>query len=102
LTLVPGRAPEALAGLAPPDAIFIGGGLTNPGVAEACWQALKPGGRLVANAVTVQSEAALVGLRATIGGTLTRLSVAEATPLGAFDGWRAAMPVTILVADKPV
>lgn len=101
LVLVAGRAPEALAGLEPPDAIFIGGGLTIAGVAEQCWQALLPGGRLVANAVTVQSEAALVGLRERIGGELTRLSVAHAATLGRFDGWRSAMPVTILTVEKP-
>ncbi|KAA6186938.1 precorrin-6y C5,15-methyltransferase (decarboxylating) subunit CbiE [Thiohalocapsa marina] len=101
LGLVAGRAPQALDGLAPPDAVFIGGGLTVDGVAEACWQALKPGGRLVANAVTVQSESFLVGLRARIGGDLTRISVAHAAPLGRFDGWRTAMPVTILTAIKP-
>ncbi|MBO8086872.1 MAG: precorrin-6y C5,15-methyltransferase (decarboxylating) subunit CbiE [Marichromatium sp.] len=101
LMLVAGRAPEALDGLAAPDAIFIGGGLTRAGVAERCWAALKPGGRLVANAVTLQSEAFLVELRGRIGGELTRISVAHASPLGAFDGWRTAMPVTLLSAIKP-
>ncbi|MGB5830488.1 MAG: precorrin-6Y C5,15-methyltransferase (decarboxylating) subunit CbiT, partial [Thiohalocapsa sp.] len=100
LILIAGRAPEALEGLEPPDAIFIGGGLTVEGVAERCWQSLKPGGRLVANAVTVQSEAFLVGLRERIGGELSRVSVAHASPLGRFDGWRTAMPVTILTALK--
>lgn len=100
LELIAGRAPEALEGLEPPDAIFIGGGLTVEGVAERCWEALKPGGRLVANAVTIQSEAFLVALRARIGGELTRISVAHASPLGRFDGWRTAMPVTILTAEK--
>ncbi|QGU32507.1 precorrin-6y C5,15-methyltransferase (decarboxylating) subunit CbiE [Thermochromatium tepidum ATCC 43061] len=101
LILVAGRAPEALDGLEPPDAIFIGGGLRVAGLAERCWSALKPGGRLVANAVTVQSEAFLVELRARIGGELTRISVAHAAPLGRFDGWRTAMPVTLLTAVKP-
>lgn len=101
LRLVAGRAPEALEGLEPPDALFIGGGLTVAGVAERCWSALKPGGRLVANAVTIQSEAFLVDLRARIGGELTRISVAHASPLGRFDGWRTAMPVTLLTAVKP-
>ncbi|NEX19975.1 precorrin-6y C5,15-methyltransferase (decarboxylating) subunit CbiE [Thiorhodococcus mannitoliphagus] len=100
LTLVAGRAPEGLEGLEPPDAVFIGGGLTAEGVAEHCWQALKPGGRLVANAVTIQSEAFLVTLRERIGGELTRISVAHASPLGRFDGWRTAMPVTVLTAEK--
>jgi precorrin-6Y C5,15-methyltransferase (decarboxylating) len=101
LRVVAGKAPAALAGLPAPDAIFIGGGLTTAGVSEHCWQALRPGGRLVANAVTLQSEAALVALRACIGGELTRLSVAQAAPLGGFDGWRTAMPVTLLTAMKP-
>ena len=100
LVLVAGRAPDALNGLEPPDAIFIGGGLTVPEVAERCWSALKPGGRLVANAVTLQSEAFLVGLRERVGGELTRISVAQAAPLGRFDGWRSAMPVTLLSARK--
>jgi precorrin-6B C5,15-methyltransferase / cobalt-precorrin-6B C5,C15-methyltransferase len=101
LVLVAGRAPEALDGLEAPDAIFIGGGLTVADVAERGWSALKPGGRLVANAVTIQSEAFLVELRARIGGELTRISVAHAAPLGRFDGWRTAMPVTLLTAVKP-
>ncbi|ADC62740.1 precorrin-6y C5,15-methyltransferase (decarboxylating), CbiE subunit [Allochromatium vinosum DSM 180] len=101
LVLVAGRAPEALEGLQTPDSIFIGGGLTVAGVAERCWSALKPGGRLVANAVTIQSEAFLVALRERIGGELTRISVAHAAPLGRFDGWRTAMPVTLLTAVKP-
>jgi precorrin-6Y C5,15-methyltransferase (decarboxylating) len=101
LSLVAGRAPGALAQLPAPDAIFIGGGLTAEGVTEHCWQALRPGGRLVANGVTLQTEAALIALRARIGGELTRLSVAQAAPLGGFDGWRPAMPVTLLAAVKP-
>jgi len=100
LELVCAAAPEALEGLTPPDVIFIGGGLTVPGVAEGCWQALKPGGRLVANAVTIQTEAFLIEWRARIGGELSRLSVSQAAPLGRFDGWRTAMPVTILSATK--
>jgi len=100
LTLIAGRAPEALVGLEPPEAIFIGGGLTVPGVVEACWRALKPGGRLAANAVTLQTEAAVANWRAQFGGSLTRLSVAQAGPLGRFDVWRTALPVTVWVADK--
>jgi precorrin-6B C5,15-methyltransferase / cobalt-precorrin-6B C5,C15-methyltransferase len=101
LQLVAGRAPEALAGLATPDAVFIGGGLTAPGVLDACWAALPRGGRLVANAVTVQSEAALVAWRAQYGGTLTRIGIGEAQPLGGFDTWRQALPVTLYEAVKP-
>lgn len=101
LSLVAGRAPEALAGLPAPDAIFIGGGVTVPGVMEHCWASLKPGGRLLANAVTLQSEAMLMSWRERIGGELTRLSVAHAQPLGGFDTWRGALPITLLQVEKP-
>ncbi len=101
LQLVAGHAPEALAGLAAPDAIFIGGGVTVPGVLEHCWASLKSGGRLVANAVTLQSEAALVAWREQVGGELTRISVAQAQPLGGFDTWRSALPITVLDVRKP-
>ncbi|WP_343575467.1 precorrin-6y C5,15-methyltransferase (decarboxylating) subunit CbiE [Pseudomonas sp.] len=102
LQLVCGAAPEALQGLERPDAIFIGGGVTVPGVLEHCWEQLKPGGRLVANAVTLQSEALLVSWRERIGGELTRLAVAQALPLGGFDTWRAALPITLLEVWKPL
>jgi len=101
LEVVAGRAPAALADLPAPNAVFIGGGLTTDGVAERCWAALRPGGRLVANAVTLQSETALVALRARIGGELSRIQVADAAPLGRFDAWRPALPITVLVAQKP-
>lgn len=101
LQLVAGHAPQALAGLECPDAIFIGGGVTVPGVLEQCWQALKPGGRLIANAVTLQSEAMLVAWRERHGGELTRISVAQAQPLGDFDTWRSALPITLLECRKP-
>jgi precorrin-6Y C5,15-methyltransferase (decarboxylating) len=101
LNLVAGAAPGALQGLVEPDAVFIGGGVTEPGVIEACWAALKPGGRLVANAVTVQSEVLLIAWQEKIGGELTRLSVSHAKPLGGFDAWRAALPVTIFSVHKP-
>jgi precorrin-6B C5,15-methyltransferase / cobalt-precorrin-6B C5,C15-methyltransferase len=101
LQLVAGRAPDALAGLAAPDAVFVGGGVTVPGVLETCWDRLARGGRLVANAVTVQSEAALVSWREQHGGTLTRIGIGEAQPLGRFDTWRQALPVTLYEAMKP-
>jgi precorrin-6Y C5,15-methyltransferase (decarboxylating) len=100
LELVEGVAPTALAELSPPDAVFIGGGLTTPGLVERCWQALNPRGRLVANAVTVEGEARLFALRAEIGGELTRIAVSRAEPVGAYTGWRAHMPVTQLAATK--
>jgi precorrin-6B C5,15-methyltransferase / cobalt-precorrin-6B C5,C15-methyltransferase len=95
LRVVEGRAPEALDGLPEPDAVFVGGGLTGEGLLEACWAALCPGGRLVANAVTVEGEAVLAAWRSRVGGELTRLSVAHAAPVGGYSGWRPAMPVTI-------
>lgn len=101
LQLVAGHAPAALTGLAAPDAIFIGGGVTVPGLLEQCWASLKPGGRLLANAVTLQSEAALVAWREQVGGELTRIAVAQAQPLGAFDTWRSALPITLLQVRKP-
>lgn len=93
LSIIDGRAPDALADLPPPDAVFIGGGLSQEVVA-ACLGALKPFGRLVANAVTLESEALLLQLHATHGGDLRRISIARAEPVGPYRGWRAAMPVT--------
>jgi precorrin-6Y C5,15-methyltransferase (decarboxylating) len=95
LQVVEGRAPEALGGLPVPDAVFVGGGATVPGVLENCWDALGLGGRLVVNAVTVESEAVLAQWQARVGGQLTRLLVAQAQPVGGFTGWKPAMPVTI-------
>ena len=100
LRLVRGRAPAALAGLPAPDAVFVGGGVTAPGVLDACWAALRPGGRLVANAVTLQAEGVLADGYTRLGGELTRLSVARAAPVGGFTGWRPAMPVTIWDVEK--
>ncbi len=100
LELVRGAAPAVLARLNSPDAIFIGGGVTDAGVLEACWLALKPGGKLVANAVTIQSEMALVNWRQVHGGDLIKLIVSHAQPLGSFDSWRSALPVTIYNVRK--
>jgi precorrin-6Y C5,15-methyltransferase (decarboxylating) len=96
-----GHAPQALAGLPRPDAIFVGGGLTTPGLVEACWGALRPGGRIVANAVTLEGEHALVAARAAHGGQLARIEVAHAERLGAFTAWRAQLPVVQWSAGKP-
>ncbi|MFJ4154574.1 precorrin-6y C5,15-methyltransferase (decarboxylating) subunit CbiE [Pseudomonas sp. NPDC089752] len=101
LQLVRGKAPQALAELERPDAIFIGGGVTREGVLALCWERLRPGGRLVANAVTLQSELALAHFREQQGGELTRIHVAQAQPLGAFDTWRQALPITLLDVVKP-
>jgi precorrin-6Y C5,15-methyltransferase (decarboxylating) len=100
LEVVEGRAPEALAGLPAPDAVFVGGGVTTPRLLDTCWEALRPGGRLVANAVTVQGEAVLADSFGRVGGDLVRLAVQHAEPVGSFSGWRAAMPVTIWSVRK--
>ncbi|MNS07056.1 Precorrin-6Y C(5,15)-methyltransferase [decarboxylating] [compost metagenome] len=102
LQLIRGRAPQALDGLERPDAIFIGGGVTREGVLDACWAALKPGGRLIANAVTLQSEMTLMAWREQHGGELTRIHIAQAQPLGDFDTWRQALPITVLDMTKPL
>lgn len=88
-----GRAPAALDALPAPDAAFLGGGISEPTI-EACLAALKAGGRLVAHAVTLESEALLLAAYAKHGGELIRLSVARAEPVGPYSGWRQAMPVT--------
>lgn len=96
-----GHAPEALADLPPPDAVFIGGGGHDPAVLAASWAALAPGGRLVAHAVTVETEAVLLAARAPLGATLTRIAVQRLEPVGGLHGWRPAMPLTQFLAVKP-
>jgi precorrin-6Y C5,15-methyltransferase (decarboxylating) len=93
LELVDGMVPDALGGLPAPDAIFIGGGLSRP-TFDTAWAALRPLGRLVANAVTLESEAELMALHAEFGGELVRISVCRAEPVGRLTGWRPSMPVT--------
>jgi len=100
LAVVEGTAPEALGGLEAPDAIFIGGGASAPGVLDACLAALKPGGRLVANAVTLETESALIARHAAQGGELVRIAVSRADRVGTKTGWRPAMPVTQWVWGK--
>ncbi len=94
LQVVTAAAPDGLAALPTPHAVFIGGGLTAPGLLDACWDALPAGGRLVANTVTLESEALLADRYRRHGGELVRLAVATAVPVGGFTGWRQAMPVT--------
>lgn len=101
LTIVEGSAPKGLAGLPQPDAIFVGGGGSDAGVMDAAIAGLKRGGRLVANAVTTEMEAILLRLNAELGGTLTRIDIARAAPLGSMTGWRPAMPVTQWAWSKP-
>ena len=101
LTVVTGRAPEALAGLAAPDAIFIGGGVGDGALLEAALAALPAAGRLVVNAVTLETQALLMARHATVGGDLTQIAVARADQVGRMHGWRPAMPVTQWAVSKP-
>ena len=86
LRIIAGEAPAALKDLPPPDALFIGGGLTTEDLLATCWQALPAGGRLVANAVTVESEQTLLQWHSQWGGELTRVAIQRAAPIGKFLG----------------
>jgi len=96
-----GTAPAALYDFATPDAIFIGGGAADPGVLDTAIAALRSGGRLVVNAVTLETEALLIARHAALGGELTRLSVERAKPLGTMVAWQPALPVTQWLWVKP-
>jgi len=93
LRIVEGAAPDALQGLPTPDAIFIGGGGTDAGVLDAAWAALPEGGRLVVNAVTLETQGEIMRRHVAMGGDLIKIEIARADPVGPFHGWRAAMPV---------
>ena len=106
LEIVEGRAPAALDGLGQPDAVFIGGGVSDAGLLDAATDALRPGGRLVVNAVTLEGEAVLLARRAglgdtSLGGELTRIAIARAEPVGRMQAWRPAMPLTQWTWIKP-
>ena len=101
LEIVEDAAPAALAGLAPPDAIFIGGGASDGGVLDAATEALHGGGRLVANAVTLDTEASLLARHAVLGGELLRIAIARSGKVGGKAAWRAALPLTQWVWVKP-
>ncbi len=101
LQIIVAAAPQALAGLDSPDAIFVGGGIADPELLPALWAALRPGGRLVANVVSLAGERALIDWQARHGGNLTRIAISHAEPLGAQQAWRPQLPVTQLAAAKP-
>jgi precorrin-6Y C5,15-methyltransferase (decarboxylating) len=101
LAIVTGTAPAALDGLPRPEAIFLGGGIADEALWQTAWQALKPGGRLVANAVTLDGEAALMRRHALLGGALARIAVASSEPLGSHDALRPHRAVTQLCVAKP-
>jgi precorrin-6B C5,15-methyltransferase / cobalt-precorrin-6B C5,C15-methyltransferase len=100
LQLIQGKAPAALGDLPTPDAIFIGGGMTSEGLLETCWSALRSGGRLVANAVTVESELQLLQWYREVGGELSRIAIQRTQSIGTFLGWKPLIPITQLVAIK--
>jgi len=101
LRFVQGSAPAALADLPQPDAVFIGGGATAPEIIPTIWSRLRPGGRLVANAVTIETESVLLRARESLGGTLTRISIERLDSIGRMHGFRPAMPVTQWTVTKP-
>jgi precorrin-6Y C5,15-methyltransferase (decarboxylating) len=101
LSVVAGEAPQVFADLPRPDAIFIGGGANTPGMAERACDALGAGGRLVVNAVTIETQAACVDWRARWGGELTQIAIAHAEPVGRYSGWRASMPIVQWRFVKP-
>ncbi|MHB8658708.1 MAG: precorrin-6y C5,15-methyltransferase (decarboxylating) subunit CbiE [Solirubrobacteraceae bacterium] len=101
LKVVVGHAPAVLAELDPPDAVFIGGGLTTTGVLDTAWGALTAGGRIAANAVTLEGEQALIAAHAAHGGELVKLDIAHAEPIGSFTAWRPALPVVQWSSEKP-
>lgn len=101
LQIVEGAAPDILRGLPQPDAIFIGGGATNDGVLDAAWAALASRGRLIVNAVTIETQAELTRRFTALGGELLSFNFARADRIGGFHGWRAAMPVVQWTVAKP-
>ncbi|MBD2498659.1 precorrin-6y C5,15-methyltransferase (decarboxylating) subunit CbiE [Nostoc sp. FACHB-280] len=100
LEIIAGKSPSALQNLPAPDAIFIGGGVTAAGLFDICWSALPPGGRLVANVVTIEGEQTLFQWYEKVGGSFTRIAIQRAEPIGKFLGWRAMAPVTQWIAIK--
>ena len=101
LRVVTGEAPAVLAGLPAPDAVFVGGGAAREGTLETCWAALRTGGRMVANAVTIETEACLFAAQTRYGGTLLRLSIDRLDTIGSMHRFRPAMTVTQWAATKP-
>ncbi len=101
LAVMSGRAPDALSGLPIPDAVFLGGGASDPRVIETAWAALRPGGRMVANSVTLETDGALAAALDRHGGTLTRIGIERLDRIGGLRGFRPAMTVTQWAATKP-
>jgi precorrin-6B C5,15-methyltransferase / cobalt-precorrin-6B C5,C15-methyltransferase len=101
LQIIKGAAPAALKGLAKPDVIFIGGGVSDGKILQACWRALPSAGRLVANAVSAEGEAELLRFMGRQGGEMTRIAVSHMDSMGDLHAWRAMRAVTQYRAIKP-
>jgi len=102
LQIMQAAAPDALNGLETPHAIFVGGGFHLPGVSARCWQALCPGGRMVATAVSVETETLFYNFASKTEAHLTRLNLSHIGPLGSLHVWRPTLPITLMVAHKPL
>lgn len=101
LEIVGGEAPAALANLSEtPDAVFVGGGVSAEGLLEACWDRLAPGGRLVANAVTIEAEQKLLAFHDVHRGDLRRIAISHPKPAGTLTVWDQKAPVTQLAVSK--
>ena len=96
-----GKAPEALLGADAPDAVFVGGGVSEPGLLAGAWEALKPGGRMVCNAVSFEGQAALMECRTKWGGAVTRVNIEREHAVGSYTAWQPALPVVQWAAIKP-
>lgn len=101
LEVIEASAPEAFSGLQKPNAIFVGGGASEPGVIQGCWNALPTGGRLVINAVALETQARLMDQHAARGGELRRIAIESAVPLGSKHGFRPALPIVQWRITKP-
>lgn len=101
LQVVTADAASAVTQLEAPDAVFIGGG-SDADLLERCWQALRPGGRIVVHCVTVETEQVVLAARTRLGGTVTRVSVEHLEPIGSYHGWRPARAVTQWSAVRPM
>jgi precorrin-6Y C5,15-methyltransferase (decarboxylating) len=99
LRVIQGNVPSALHELDPPDAIFIGGGFTKE-TFELCWAELKSMGRLVVNAVTLESEALLLNLYKNYGGELTKISINRVESIGNSAVWKPFKPITQWSLEK--
>jgi precorrin-6Y C5,15-methyltransferase (decarboxylating) len=101
LEIVHGEAPGCFtAPCEAPDAVFVGGGVSDSGVLETVWAVLKPGGRLVVNAVTSEGESALLAFHEKHGGSLSRIAISRLVPMGTHNAWKSLAPVTQYVGRK--